>query len=39
VENCIDVVSFQTVHDFGGIGDVSMIECEVSFVVQDSSVV
>lgn len=39
VEDSINLMSLQTVHDLGGVRDIAMVECEVALVVQDSSVV
>ncbi len=39
VEDGIDVVSLQTVHDFGGVRDVAMVEAEISFVVENAGIV
>lgn len=39
MEDGVNVVSLQTVHDLGGVCDITMVEGEVSFVVKGSSVV
>lgn len=39
VENGIDVVALEAVHNFGGVCDVAMVEREVSLVVEDSGIV
>ena len=39
VEDSIDLVSLEAVHDLGGVGDVAMVEGEVALVVQDPGVV
>lgn len=39
MEDCINVVSLQTVHHLGRVGDVAMVECKVALVVQGSSIV
>lgn len=39
MEDCINIVSLQAIHDLGGICNVAMVEREISLVVEDSSVV
>ena len=39
VEDCVNVVSLQAVHDFRGVGDVAMVEGKVALVVESSSIV
>jgi len=39
VENCVNIVSLQAVHDLGRVCDIAMVECEISFVIEDSRVV
>lgn len=39
VEDGIDLVTLEAVHYLGGVGDVSMVEGEVSLVVEDSGIV
>jgi acyl-[acyl carrier protein]--UDP-N-acetylglucosamine O-acyltransferase len=39
VENCVNIVSFKAVHDFGRVCDIAMVKGEISFVIEDSRVV
>ncbi len=39
VEDGIDVVSLQAVHDLGGVCNIAMVEGEVALVIEDSGVV
>ena len=39
VENCVNIVSLQAVHDLRRVCDIAMVECEISFVIEDSRVV
>jgi len=39
VEDRIDIVSLKAVHDFRGVCNVAVVEREIPFVVEDSSVI
>jgi hypothetical protein len=39
VEDSINVVSLQAIHNLGGIGDISMVESKVPLIVKGSSIV
>lgn len=39
MEDGIDIVALQTVHDFGGVCNVAMVEGEVALVLEDARVV
>jgi len=39
VENGINLVALEAVHDFGGVCDVAMVECEIALVVEGAGVV